>query len=424
MTAPEHRKIKGPRRRLGPARTAGVVGVVVLAAGVTIGAFALSGRATPVASSTGTKSPPSAPPTTLALPTTTLPPITALTVRSVTPAKGAVGVATDHAVAIRFSVPPTASPAPTLSPAVAGHWAIQGDAWAFHPTAGYIPGTTETVSVPARTTAREEGRQVHLATAYKSTFTVGPGSVLRLQQILAELRYLPFTFTPTAPAARPGSRSTAGSTRVTTGLEGEPSVAAAVVVQARPGHLTWAYPDIPPSLAALWVKGQANEVTKGAVMAFEADHGLGVDGVAGPQVWTALIHAVAARQTDPRPYSYVEVTENDPEVLTVWQAGHADVYSSPANTGVTGAATALGTFPVFLRYAVHEMKGTEPNGQKYDDPAIPWIAYFNGGDAIHGYPRSSYGFPQSNGCVELPIPNAEAMYNSGDDWYGTLVSVT
>ncbi len=69
------------------------------------------------------------------------------------------------------------------------------------------------------------------------------------------------------------------------------------------------------------------------------------------------------------------------------------------------------------------MKGTEPNGQKYDDPAIPWIAYFNGGDAIHGYPRPGYGYPQSNGCVELPIGHAESMFTSGDDWYGTLVHV-
>ena len=39
--------------------------------------------------------------------------------------------------------------------------------------------------------------------------------------------------------------------------------------------------------------------------------------------------------------------------------------------------------------------------------------YFNGGDAVHGYPRASYGFPQSNGCVELPIETAKLHYRSG-----------
>ncbi len=36
--------------------------------------------------------------------------------------------------------------------------------------------------------------------------------------------------------------------------------------------------------------------------------------------------------------------------------------------------------------------------------------YFNGGDAVHGYERGSYGFPQSNGCVELPIETAKTVF--------------
>lgn len=35
----------------------------------------------------------------------------------------------------------------------------------------------------------------------------------------------------------------------------------------------------------------------------------------------------------------------------------------------------------------------------------------NGGDAVHGYPRASYGFPQSNGCVELPIETAHRVFD-------------
>ena len=43
--------------------------------------------------------------------------------------------------------------------------------------------------------------------------------------------------------------------------------------------------------------------------------------------------------------------------------------------------------------------------------------YFNGGDAVHGFPRGSYGLSQSNGCVELPIETAHTVYDmlhSGD----------
>ena len=37
------------------------------------------------------------------------------------------------------------------------------------------------------------------------------------------------------------------------------------------------------------VAGQANMITRGAVMTFEHDNGLAVDGIAGPMVWHALL---------------------------------------------------------------------------------------------------------------------------------------
>ena len=52
---------------------------------------------------------------------------------------------------------------------------------------------------------------------------------------------------------------------------------------------------------------------------------------------------------------------------------------------------------------------------------MPWINYFSGGSAVHGFPRASYGFPQSVGCLELPIPTAAKVFKLID--YGTLVNV-
>ena len=52
------------------------------------------------------------------------------------------------------------------------------------------------------------------------------------------------------------------------------------------------------------------------------------------------------------------------------------------------------------------MSGKNPDGSAYHDPGIPWISYFNGGDALHGFIRASYGFPQSLGCVEMPFSEA------------------
>ena len=111
------------------------------------------------------------------------------------------------------------------------------------------------------------------------------------------------------------------------------------------------------------------------------------------------------------PYTWVTVTENtDPELLKVHENRRV-VITSPTNTGVPGATTQTGEFPIYVRYTSTTMIGTNVDGTHYVDPGIPWVNYFNGGDAVHGYPRASYGSPQSNGCVELPIPTAERVYD-------------
>jgi len=66
---------------------------------------------------------------------------------------------------------------------------------------------------------------------------------------------------------------------------------------------------------------------------------------------------------------------------------------------------------IYLRFRKTEMKGTFPGTHiHYDDPDVPWVNYFHGGEAIHGFPRRHYGYPQSAGCVELPIHKAKELY--------------
>ena len=57
----------------------------------------------------------------------------------------------------------------------------------------------------------------------------------------------------------------------------------------------------------------------------------------------------------------------------------------------------------------------------YDDPGIRYISYFHGGDAIHAFNRSSFGTPQSLGCVELPLRAAAKVWPYTP--IGTLVTV-
>ena len=88
---------------------------------------------------------------------------------------------------------------------------------------------------------------------------MAPGSTLRLQQLLAELGYLPLTFTPASPLTSPTQ-------------EGNDQV----------GSFTWRWPNQPLSLETLWTPGTNNVITQGAVMNFESQNGLKTDGVAGP----------------------------------------------------------------------------------------------------------------------------------------------
>lgn len=181
------------------------------------------------------------------------------------------------------------------------------------------------------------------------------------------------------------------------------------------------YPDTPAPLLQLWHPNLYTTLTEGAVMAFEAQNQLVVDGIAGPQVWRALQRDLALDRPNALGYTYVQVSEQQPETLSIWHNGHM-VLKSLTNTGVASAPTALGTWPVYLRYRTQRMSGKTPWGTYYSDPGVPYVNYFNGGDAIHGFTRSRYGFPQSLGCVELPIAAAASAWQ----WihYGTLVTVS
>jgi L,D-transpeptidase catalytic domain len=321
----------------------------------------------------------------------------ALTVSAVSPT--GANVAAGSTITVQFStdLAPN-SPMPTLSPPVAGTWAVLSPSLLEYEASGpLVPGATETVTVPGGPSGVIGSQGQRLAQSTTSQFTVAPGSVLRLQQLLAELGYLPLTFTPATPLTSPTQ-------------EGNNQV----------GSFTWRWANQPLALETLWTPGVNNVITTGAVMNFENQNGLKTDGLAGPQVWTDLLADVQSGKGDANPWDYVLVSQSLPESATVYENGAA-VYSTPVNTGVPGASTENGTFPVYARYTVTTMSGTNPDGSHYVDPGIKWVSYFNGGDALHGYVRASYGFPQSDGCVEMPVANAAQVFPLTP--LGTLVTV-
>lgn len=334
-----------------------------------------------------------------------------LHVVSVTPPSGTTNVNGTDPIKVVFSAPLAPnSPMPKLSPAVAGNWTKKGDTAVFKPASGYFGGTKVTMTIAAdrsgvqSAAGANDGAGGRLTSSVTRHFTTARFSTLRLQELLGQLGYLPLTWAPSGTAVPAGNTAA--------------QVAAAYNAPA--GKFTW-QSGYPTSLGYNWKQGSANLIDTGAIRAFESENNLTMDGVAGPEVWHKLLAAVAAGKDNSNGYSYAVVSEGSPETLTVWHDGH-DVMQSPANTGIAAVGgTAQGTYPVYERLPYQVMQGTNPDGSHYSDP-VRYVSYFNGGDAVHYFPRATYGFPQSLGCVELPLSEAAKAYPYLT--YGTLVDVT
>jgi peptidoglycan hydrolase-like protein with peptidoglycan-binding domain len=388
-----------PTKKRGAALTASSA-VLVLGAGVTIVAFASPRSHASLVSSTA--------PVTAHKP---LQPAADLQLVSVSPAAGARGVNGASPIRVQFSAPlAMSSPMPTLSPSIPGNWTVQGDTAVFTPTVGYFENTRVTVKIPGGLAGMisaggaNAGNGGTLGSNVSQSFTTGSFSTMRLQQLLAQLGYLPMTWTPKPHTAISPTNARA-------------ELAAAYSAPA--GTFKW-QAWYPWNLTSQWKAGSYNVLDNGAVRAFESVTGLTMDGSAGHTVWTDLLKAVVKGKHNPNGYTYALASQNSPENLRIWHNGRL-VLQTPVNTGIAASPTADGTFPVYLKYYFSYMKGTNPDGSKYNDP-VYYASYFNGGDAVHQFDRGSYGWYQSLGCVELPWAAAKTAYPYLT--YGSLVTVT
>ncbi|WP_041695968.1 L,D-transpeptidase family protein [Alicyclobacillus acidocaldarius] len=257
------------------------------------------------------------------------------------------------------------------------------------------------------------GHGAKLSTPTKQGVVIGVGDVgpraMWLNESLAMLGYLPATFSPSSPKSAQAAR-----------LALSASARAQTFKPLQGNWKLWYHQ--PNAWVSLWSSDEDTPITEGAVMAFEAEHHLGVDGIAGPDVIHALSQALAIGELAPaEPYSYILVSTSLPEKLELWVNGKL-VLTSLCNTGIPQAPTPYGTYGVYVQYASQEMKGKDPNGKPYDDPGVPYVSYFDQGCAIHGFIRQKYGFPQSLGCVELPYAAAAKVF--AYTHIGTLVTIT
>src|SRR5207248_4060923 len=211
-------------------------------------------------------------------------------------------------IRLTFSQPLTAvlgSARPELSPRTPGSWQQPDSHTLVFSPSGFGAGfaTDLRLRLPrAVAIVGPAGRA--LRSTNRLGWSLPPGSLLRLQQLLAQAGYLPLDWQPSGP---PVART--------------PSAELRAALDAPKGPFSWRYPHSPAELRTLWNAGRPNAITRGAVMMFEHSHGLAVDALAGARVWQELLADAIAGKRRTGGYSYFYVHSSVPQSLTLWHDG-------------------------------------------------------------------------------------------------------
>ncbi len=154
--------------------------------------------------------------------------------------------------------------------------------------------------------------------------------------------------------------------------------------------------------------GVLDDRTQRAVLAFRKMAGLPRTTLADATVFDALAHGGGAFPIEfPSHGRHVEGDLTHQVLALIGADGQVQALY-PMSSGKPSTPTALGSFKVTWR---------QPG---VNNVGMVDSSYFNGGDAIHGYPEVP-PYAASHGCLRVPIPDALAIY----DWVtpGTPVDV-
>lgn len=96
---------------------------------------------------------------------------------------------------------------------------------------------------------------------------------------------------------------------------------------------------------------------------------------------------------------------------TTLYIGNVPIQTFFISSGRAATPTQTGTFYVYRKLDLTTMTGTIL-GEYYYIPNIPWVSYFDGGEAFHGtYWHHNFGHPMSHGCINMSIPDAKILYD-------------
>jgi hypothetical protein len=176
----------------------------------------------------------------------------------------------------------------------------------------------------------------------------------------------------------------------------------------------WDYPVIPNELQNLTPTGPNSILYQSAIKSFQNDTGM-------PTNYDNLSLAYNNGNKAKKGFVWILVSKQIPQTLKVWKDG-SYILESNCSTGIRNGLTPTGSFMIYARYTKFTMSGRWPiNNKPYYDPDVPYVNFFYKGDAIHGFIRKAYGYPQSAGCVELPVDFSKQLFQY--TYIGTVVTI-
>lgn len=109
------------------------------------------------------------------------------------------------------------------------------------------------------------------------------------------------------------------------------------------------------------------------------------------------------------------------QMLYAWDGGKI-VHQNRVSTGMYYTPTVKGSFKIYSKYPLQDMKGHYPPYEPYNIKNVPNVMYFYQAYAIHGaYWHNAFGTRYTHGCVNVPVADSQWLYNWAD--VGTRVEI-
>jgi LysM repeat protein len=132
-----------------------------------------------------------------------------------------------------------------------------------------------------------------------------------------------------------------------------------------------------------------------------------------PGAWEPIFTPADPSQIEEARWIDVDLSE---QRVTAYE-GQTPVRTTLVSTGLPRTPTPEGQFRIWIKLRYDDMAGP---GYYLED--VPYVMYFYQGYGLHGvFWHGNFGHPMSHGCVNLPTPEAEWLFNWAE--LGTLVNV-